>query len=519
MDTQKQSFATSFWGEQNRGLEVLLARMKQGKHLCEEVHSMLRERANMEEEYGKRLSKLAKTFNPKDELGTLRESLDVLRTELERSGRAHIDLSAELRSKLEKPLQEFIATQSTIRKSHQRLLEKHLANRSSQEANVAKIKDRLDTKSQESAQLLQMIKQGGTSKEAEKLRQKFEKVSAQARQSEVDYKLGLEKLSETHRVWQADMTAACIDYQKMEEDRFQFIRGNIWNYTNFLSGIYVAEDESCERIRVSLEKCDFEKDLALFLEKNATGSEIPKPPGYIPSTLDDSMSSINGNSANGTVSTMQSSAPPTQASSSASAPPMYSVFSPTDPRRSSTTAPPGSQYQQAAPQYAPAQTLQDRQMLASPPPQQFQTQMPAYQPIAPYQLPQSIQQQSQQQPRMQASSLFSQSGVSVPSGSSQSGTIASTAGGMGGMSSGAANIDNSLHQYNSFDVPESVPILLTVRALYDYNSSAPEELTILKGQIIPVIAKHEDGWWEGLGSEDGRRRKGLFPSNFTEPLH
>eukprot|EP00842_Homolaphlyctis_polyrhiza_P001961 jgi/Hompol1/2766/HPOL_001548-RA len=65
----KPAFVNSFWGEQNKGLDVLLARMKQGKHLSEEVHTMLKERANMEEDYGKRLSKLAKTFNPKDELG------------------------------------------------------------------------------------------------------------------------------------------------------------------------------------------------------------------------------------------------------------------------------------------------------------------------------------------------------------------------------------------------------------------------------------------------------------------
>jgi hypothetical protein len=52
--------------------------------------------------------------------------------------------------------------------------------------------------------------------------------------------------------------------------------------------------------------------------------------------------------------------------------------------------------------------------------------------------------------------------------------------------------------------------------LFDYQSQAREELTIIKDQLIPVIATHEDGWWEGLSIEDGKRRKGLFPSNFTE---
>lgn len=46
-----------------------MGRMRQGKHVCEEVHAMLKERASIEEEYGKRLGKLAKTFSPKEEIG------------------------------------------------------------------------------------------------------------------------------------------------------------------------------------------------------------------------------------------------------------------------------------------------------------------------------------------------------------------------------------------------------------------------------------------------------------------
>jgi hypothetical protein len=55
-----------------------------------------------------------------------------------------------------------------------------------------------------------------------------------------------------------------------------------------------------------------------------------------------------------------------------------------------------------------------------------------------------------------------------------------------------------------------------VRVLFDYSSQAREELALKKDQLVPVIATHEDGWWEGLAMEDGKRRKGLFPSNFTE---
>lgn len=55
---------------------------------------------------------------------------------------------------------------------------------------------------------------------------------------------------------------------------------------------------------------------------------------------------------------------------------------------------------------------------------------------------------------------------------------------------------------------------LPVRVNYEYLPQAEEELHIKKGMTIPVITKQEDGWWEGeIDEEDGRRRRGLFPSN------
>ena len=92
--------------------------MKQAKLQTMEIHDMLKERASMEEDYGKRLVKLVKTFNTGyDANGTLHDSLDVVRHQLERSARSHLDLANEIRLKLEKPLQEFINTQNTLRKN------------------------------------------------------------------------------------------------------------------------------------------------------------------------------------------------------------------------------------------------------------------------------------------------------------------------------------------------------------------------------------------------------------------
>jgi hypothetical protein len=45
------------------------------------------------------------------------ESLDVIRNELERSARAHLDLAQDLKTKIVAPLQDMIDSQATVRKN------------------------------------------------------------------------------------------------------------------------------------------------------------------------------------------------------------------------------------------------------------------------------------------------------------------------------------------------------------------------------------------------------------------
>ncbi len=45
------------------------------------------------------------------------ESLDVIRNELERSARAHLDLAQDLKAKIVAPLQDMIDSQATVRKN------------------------------------------------------------------------------------------------------------------------------------------------------------------------------------------------------------------------------------------------------------------------------------------------------------------------------------------------------------------------------------------------------------------
>jgi len=53
-----------------------------------------------------------------------------------------------------------------------------------------------------------------------------------------------------------------------------------------------------------------------------------------------------------------------------------------------------------------------------------------------------------------------------------------------------------------------------VVAIYDYNADNPDELSLKEDQVIYVVKKNDDGWFEGV--VDGVT--GLFPGNYAETM-
>ena len=53
-----------------------------------------------------------------------------------------------------------------------------------------------------------------------------------------------------------------------------------------------------------------------------------------------------------------------------------------------------------------------------------------------------------------------------------------------------------------------------VRAIYDYQASDAEELSLVTGDVVSLVRKDDTGWWVG----ELRGRKGLFPYNYVEEM-
>ena len=117
--------------------------------------------------------------------------------------------------------------------------------------------------------------------EERKNKAKLEKTQIQMSANSNEYEAAVKILEETTGKWNREWKAACDKFQDLEEERLDYFKSSLWNFANIASTVCVSDDGSCEKIRLSLEDCDVEKDITSFISDSGTGQEIPDPPKYI----------------------------------------------------------------------------------------------------------------------------------------------------------------------------------------------------------------------------------------------
>ncbi|KAK9373592.1 uncharacterized protein V1513DRAFT_480261 [Lipomyces chichibuensis] len=274
------SFSNNFWGMEENGVTVMFQRMRETKQTCEEIKLFYKERIMIEEEYSRRLLALSRKALGTNELGTLRTSLDTVRGETEQMGKAHANTATQIKAELEDPLIAFAAGMRERRKIVQTTLDKLSKAKIGQQATVQKNRDRYENDCNKvNGYIAQQNMVMG--RELEKNNVKLEKAQIAVTASRRDYQASVRNLAETTEKWNREWKAGCDKFQDLEEERIDFLKSNLWAYTNIMSTVCVSDDEYCENIRLSLENCEIEKDICTFVKERGTGQEIPDPPKYI----------------------------------------------------------------------------------------------------------------------------------------------------------------------------------------------------------------------------------------------
>ncbi|KAK5008791.1 hypothetical protein LTR28_003505 [Elasticomyces elasticus] len=275
-----QKFANNFWGKDDAGVSPLLERMHGAKVTGDELKSFYTARAAIEDDYARKLLNLARKPLGSSEAGTLRMSLDVLRGEVESMGKSHQNIAGQMKRELEEPLSAFTGGLKERRKIIQTGIEKLLKTKTQQTATVNKARDRYE---QDCLKIKGYLAQGHMvmGQEERKNKAKLEKTQIQMSTTSNEYEAAVKILEETTGRWNREWKAACDKFQDLEEERIDYMKSSLWSFANIASTVCVSDDASCEKVRLSLEDCDVEKDITSFIREQGTGQEIPDPPKYI----------------------------------------------------------------------------------------------------------------------------------------------------------------------------------------------------------------------------------------------
>ncbi|EOO03747.1 putative cell division control protein [Phaeoacremonium minimum UCRPA7] len=274
------SFANNFWGKDDAGVGPMFERMHAAKQTCDELRSFYNSRASIEDEYSRKLLSLCRKSLGSQEMGTLKTSLDTVRGEVEAMAKQHQNIAAQMKSELEEPLAAFAGGMKERRKIVQNTIEKLLKVKVQQTQQVNKTRDRYE---QECLKIKGYLAQGHMvmGQEERKNKAKLEKTQISLATSNTEYENAVKALEETTARWNREWKAAADKFQDLEEERLDFTKSSLWTFANIASTVCVSDDASCEKIRLSLEKMEVERDIVNFIKERGTGQEIPDPPKYI----------------------------------------------------------------------------------------------------------------------------------------------------------------------------------------------------------------------------------------------
>lgn len=206
--TVSLSFANNFWGKEDAGVSPLLERMHNAKVTGDELKAFYTARAQIEEEYARKLLNLARKPLGSSEAGTLRMSLDVIRGEVETMGKAHQQIAGQMKSELEEPLSAFTGGIKERRKIVQNGIEKLLKLKTQQTMTVNKSRDKYE---QDCLKIKGYLAQGHMvmGQEERKNKAKLEKTQIQMSATSNEYEAAVKILEETTVRWNREWKAAC----------------------------------------------------------------------------------------------------------------------------------------------------------------------------------------------------------------------------------------------------------------------------------------------------------------------
>ncbi|KAM9633095.1 proline-serine-threonine phosphatase-interacting protein 2 isoform 4-T4 [Trichechus inunguis] len=265
------------------GYDNIVQHLNNGRKNCKEFEDFLKERAAVEEKYGKDLLNLCrKRPCGQSEINTLKQALEVFKQQVDNVAQCHIQLAHTLREEARK-MEEFREKQKLQQKKTELIMDAVHKQRSLQFKKTMDAKKNYEQKCRDKDEAEQAVHRSANlvnSRQQEKLFVKLATSKTAAEDSDKAYMLHVNMLDKIREEWQSEHIKACEVFEAQECERINFFRNALWLHVNQLSQQCVTSDDMYEGVRKSLETCSIEKDIEYFVNQRKTGQSPPAPVTY-----------------------------------------------------------------------------------------------------------------------------------------------------------------------------------------------------------------------------------------------
>ncbi|KAN0039827.1 hypothetical protein ACTA71_007064 [Dictyostelium dimigraforme] len=469
MSTQRQ-FSEDLWDK----FESVVKKVDNGKIFTQQLSKFLSKQQQIESAYAKSLVKLCKdkSFAPEVEMGTLRDSFQCYREQLELIGALHEEFSNRLEKLVSLGIDGYLEESRKQRKALIANGEKCTKDLKTAESNESKAKqnyEKLKRKQEEANE--DLSKQPPGAKE-QKSRKTLESATKAADKADNEYRESVKCLQQNQqKFYHEEMPRILDDLQRFEVERIDKSKDWLMEVITQNELVPPAVIIHNENIKKGIDAIDRERDLQNYIIVTMSGAQKPPEAQYEPYQSGGVFAIVNSSSnSNLNISRksgeLSGSGNSIQNGASISSPQQIHHHNQPQYQNIDHQTPPQPNIIQ---QHQSSNSVGTNNVMTTPPPPQ-QQQPPT---------PQSTQLNNTPQPPISLSKNNDSNNNSV-NNSSGSG------GGAGGE---------------------------IVRALYDYNATEENEISFKANALIKVVLRDESGWWQGMviGESD---RVGVFPSNF-----
>ncbi|XP_048686887.2 F-BAR domain only protein 1 isoform X1 [Caretta caretta] len=254
-------------GEKNQGFDVLYHNVKHGQVSTKELADFVRERATVEETYGKSMAKLAKMATNGTQLGTFAPLWEVFRVSSDKLALCHLELVKKLHDLL-KEIARYGEEQGKVHKKSKEEVSGTLEAIQLLQGVaqlVPKSKENYHSKCLEAERLR---REGTNQKEIDKAERKSKKAAEALRHA-------VEKYNMARADFEQRMLDSAVRFQELEETHLHHMKGLISSYSHSVEDTHVQIGQVHEEFKQNVENIGIEMLLQRFAESKGTGRERP----------------------------------------------------------------------------------------------------------------------------------------------------------------------------------------------------------------------------------------------------